>query len=307
MSLTIDSITFGKYKDKTLTDVLRDRDYCKWLVKQEWFEKDHPYLYSKVQSYDPLSFFITENETNEADFLQTYKFFQLKESPDIELTANEIICYNFYRNQIQLLKRKITTRSGEDNPMDIKAPTKWLKQFETETELNRTELKTFLATFDLPNITSIVEDIKAAGGLEYKGAKAYLIAMSNSKTQEAFWEEKLKSLMNDRVSCQFKYKDCIFDFINIENKTIYECKLGLKDFNKEQAAKYALALDEFKIVYLIGTDCVIDTYTKEIRTTNPLEYILYQCDIPLKTNATEFDELIYDFEIIPCGTVEDCL
>ena len=36
------------------------------------------------------------------------------------------------------------------------------------------------------------------------------------------------------IGTQFKYQKCIFDFICIPKITIYECKLGLKDFNEEQ-------------------------------------------------------------------------
>ena len=41
MELEVDSITFGKYKNGTLKDVLKDRKYCEWLVKQKWFQENY--------------------------------------------------------------------------------------------------------------------------------------------------------------------------------------------------------------------------------------------------------------------------
>ena len=34
-NLDNETITFGKYKGKSLEFILKDRSYCKWLVKQD--------------------------------------------------------------------------------------------------------------------------------------------------------------------------------------------------------------------------------------------------------------------------------
>ena len=52
----------------------------------------------------------------------------------------------------------------------------------------------------------------------------------------------LKDKYNEKISMQFKYEKCIFDMININTKTIFECKLGLKDFDDTQYIKYKKAL-----------------------------------------------------------------
>ena len=41
-----DTITFGKYKNKTLSNVLKDRGYCRWLIQQEWFANNYSYLFN---------------------------------------------------------------------------------------------------------------------------------------------------------------------------------------------------------------------------------------------------------------------
>ncbi|MBZ5782277.1 hypothetical protein, partial [Klebsiella aerogenes] len=80
-------------------------------------------------------------------------------------------------------------KKGKINPFDIKAPSSWLKDFEKKTELNRDVFKEFLASYSLPNIPYIIEDIKKVGGIEYKGAKSFIIAKNNSLKQEEFWEK----------------------------------------------------------------------------------------------------------------------
>ena len=75
MSLENDSITFGKYKGSTLSRVLRDRSYCKWLINQDWFQTNYVFLYNRVLEYDPHSYFIKKTEKGE--FLCAYEYFNL--------------------------------------------------------------------------------------------------------------------------------------------------------------------------------------------------------------------------------------
>ena len=34
-------ITIGKYRNKELKDILKDRKYCAWLLKQDWFRESY--------------------------------------------------------------------------------------------------------------------------------------------------------------------------------------------------------------------------------------------------------------------------
>lgn len=97
-------------------------------------------------------------------------------------------CYIFYLSTINDLKEKIIDKmiDCDSNPYDIKAPTKWLQKFEKETSLSRDDFKEFINSYELPNITMIIEDIKKQGGIEYKGGKSFLIAKKNSENQENF-------------------------------------------------------------------------------------------------------------------------
>jgi hypothetical protein len=208
---------------------------------------------------------------------------------------------------IDELKTKIKVRitKNDDNIYDITAPSKWLQKFENETGLKREDFKTFISSYELPNITSILEDIKTLGGIEYKGSQSFKIAKKRSSEQENYWEIILKEKYKDLLGTQFKYESCIFDFINISTNTIFECKLNLKDFNEEQYNKYLLTLDKYNIIYLIGTDCIINMDLETIYTTDLAKYILYQCNIPVMKNPSKFDELIFDFDIYEVHEITD--
>lgn len=299
--LTSDSITFGKHKGFTLGHVLKDRDYCKWLLEQEWFQTNYEYLYNRVRDYNPKQYFLKPAADTE-DFLDNYEYFNLYDVEEIQLplTEAEKMCYKFYMEMIELLKDKIYERmeNDEENLFDIKAPTNWLKRFEKEYAIPRGEFKLFLSSYELPNIPYIIERIKKEGGIEYKGAKSFLIAKARSEEQEQWWELILKDKYGEDLGTQFKYQNCIFDFLNITTNTIFECKLGLKDFNEEQHSKYKLTLDKYRIIYLIGTDGVINMEKKEIYSTNGEYYRLYLQQIPLMKEPSYLDELMVDFTVV---------
>lgn len=313
--LAQDTITFGKYNGKLLLDVLKDRKYCEWLLKQNWFQEQYPYLYNRINEYKPLLFFIkqktnninnTDEETNK-QFIKSYLFFNLKKLNDIEieLTDCEKKCYEYYLYMLKNLKNKIIERFDDPflNPYNIKAPVKWLQQFETEYKYTREDFKTFLSSYELPNIPYIIEDIKKEGGLIYKGAQSFNIAKKRSLEQEKYWELILKEKYNEDIGTQFKYENCIFDFININTNTIYECKLGLKDFNEEQHRKYRLILNKYNIIYIIGFDAIIFISQGKIYTTDTEKYIDYINIIKNKITdpnyiSSPFDDIIKEFEII---------
>jgi hypothetical protein len=188
--------------------------------------------------------------------------------------------------------------NDEENAFDIKAPTNWLNKFEKDCGIPRTEFKDFINAYGLPNIPYIIEDIKKEGGIEYKGAKSFLIAKARSEEQEKYWEQILKSKYGENIGTQFKYEKCIFDFINIITNTIFECKLSLKDFNEEQHIKYKLTLNKYRIIYLISRDCVIDMERGKIYTTNKDYYLLYLQQIVLMKESSYLDKIIMDFEIV---------
>ena len=261
-----DTITFGKYKNSKLQVVLKDRPYCKWLVEQEWFKKNYEYLYNRVVEYNPLKFFLKEEKI----FFNLIPLEELK----IELTDKEKKSYKFYLHIIDELKSNIT--------YDIKAPHNWSKIFEEDTNLKREDFKLFINSYDLPNI---VENIKKEG---------VCISKKRCLKQEKYWEEILKKKYGEDISTQFKYEDYIFDFINIKTNTIFECKLALKDFNEEQYNKYILTLEKYKIIYLIGYDCIIDIDKKTVYTIDLNKYK----NIIIMSNSEKFDDLIRDFYLI---------
>ena len=308
-------ITFGKFENRYLKDMLRDRKYCHWLGEQEWFKTNYEYLYNSIKNYNPREFFLPIagiKETKE-DFIHSYKYFNLLSLEHVEhkvkLEDKEKKCYIFYLEMIENLKKRVEVRkvSGECNPYDIKAPVKWLQDFEKKIQIPREEFKEFLYAYDLPNITSIVEEIRKEGGLDYNGGKSYIIGKKRSLDQENFWGVLLKKKYNENISSQFKYLNCIFDFLHIPGNTIYECKLALKDFNEEQFVKYEAIMNRFNIIYLIGYDCVINMDLETIYTTDLTKYVVYQCNIPTLKLKSKFDDIIFNYDIVEVDDFSEVL
>jgi len=311
--LTTETITFGKYKNRYLLDVLKDRNYSEWLLKQPWFQNGYEYLYNRIKEYKPQNYFIrniqNENALEPENFLETYHYFNLYDTQEITLplTENEKICYQYYKQIINDLKNQIYRglENDKENPWNIKTPKNWLKNFEEKYKINRMEFKTFLLSYELPNIPYIIEKIKQIGGIEYKGAKSFLIAKERSLKQEEWWGEILKKKYGEQIGTQFKYQNCIFDFINISENIIFECKLGIKDFNEIQYRKYNIILGKYKIIYLINTDCIINIQKSKIYTTNPEYYNKYLQDILISKKNTYLDDIIKNFEIIGLPQIYD--
>jgi len=299
--LNVDTLTFGKYKNKTLKEMLKDRKYCKWFLSEPELKTKYEYIYNKVNEFDPKIYFLPVDIIESDSFIEKYIYFNLTSVDKLllNLTDVEKICYSFYLQTIQDLKNKITDRMEEskENPFDIKAPIKWLQKFEIDTGIPRDDFKEFINSYELPNIPYIIEDIKKEGGIIYNGANSFNIAKMRSKDQEKFWEDILKEKYGEDLGIQYIYEKCIFDFINISTNTLYECKLNIKDFSEDQYNKYLLTLNKYKILYLIDKDCVIDIVEKNIYTTDVLKYMLYQAKIPLLKNPNKFDELLTNFEL----------
>ena len=132
------------------------------ITTKEWFQTNYEYLHNRVQEYELHAYFFQRPPDDSEIFLECYQFFHLTPVDELQLllTDDEKKCYTYYLRMIEELKEKIQERNDEENKFDIKAPTKWLKRFETESELKRSIFKEFLASYDLPNIPYLVERIK---------------------------------------------------------------------------------------------------------------------------------------------------
>ena len=299
MQLTDETITFGKYVGRSLNEVVRDRKYCYWLLNEPWFKQNYEYLYNRIEEYKPDKYFFSQFDENPTpdNFVNTYKYFNLKEISEISLNLSDIDrkCYIYYRNLIMEFRKQIV----DNNTFDIKISGKWLIVFEKETGITRKELKEFLEAHELLNIPWIIEAIKKMGNIEYKGAKSFIIAKNNSLKQEAFWEDLLKSKYGEDLSVQFKFDKCKFDFLHINNRVIYECKLSFKDFSNEQFKKYTKTLQKYDIIYLIGYDCIVNFKNKCIYTLDEFKYLLK------KTSSLEFDEIIEHFNLVKVDNLSE--
>lgn len=315
MELTERTVTFGKYRNRTLDCLLKDRQYCEWLLTQDWFQKQYEYLYNRIKEYNPLKYFITKDKLNLnnmdnimsiEDFFNNYEYFNLTSLEECKMPLQEYEkdCYCFYLKTIEELMNRIkkNIQNNEINVFDIKAPVSLMKKFEEECKMPREYFKDFLASTGLKNIPYIVEDIKKAGLLEYKGARSFIIAKDNSLKQEKYWENILKNLFNEDIGSQYKFCNCIFDFIHINKKILFECKLNLKSFNKEQHKKYRNTLGSFSLIYLISKDCIIVLKDKKIYTTEPN---LYKETLLFEKKPNDFELEIKDYEIIKIENVEE--
>lgn len=306
-TLTTDTITFGKYKNQTINEILKDRSYCSWLLEQDWFQKNYEYLFNRVKEYDPKIYFLNPLE-EEGNFLDTYIYFNLTpvETLTLELTEQEKTCYSYYLKMISELKQKIQERSeeGKPNTFDIKAPVNWLKRFEKETGFNRDDFKSFLNSYELPNIPYIVKDIKKEGGIAYLGCDSFNIAKKRSLEQEDWWENILKNEYGEDLGSQFKFENCIFDFTLIDSNTILEVKLGIKDFDKKQYEKYIKTLDKYNIIYLIDRDCIINMSQRKIYTT---DIIKYQVVIHKLSSLNKLAKIISNYEFVEIDNIQNSI
>lgn len=310
--LTEETITFGKYNGLSLNKMIRDRKYCEWLLQpeQKWFKEKYEFLFNRIKDYNPQKTFLKHKTlqvglvSSANEFCELYEYFNLipieKISPDNLQLETDSICYKYYFNILTSIKSQLlqNIENQIDNPYDIKTPSKWLIKFEQETSLQRDVFKEFIDAYELLNITSIIERIKKEGGLQFNGAKSFIIAKERSVKQEKWWEEKLKQKYSQDIGVQFKYEKCIFDFIHINSNTLYECKLSFKDFSNKQYQKYLHTLEKYKIVYLIGYDTIVSFENKKIYTTSfPLIF----------DSNTEFMKFITTFDIINVNNLDEYL
>lgn len=309
--LTNETITFGKYKGSTLGRVLRDRSYCSWLLEQDWFQNNYEYLYNRVQKYNPKVYFLNPDQGDPEDFIDSYVYFNLTpvDELEIELSTGDKVCYEYYLRMIREIRGRIYQRleNEEENPYDIKAPTRWLKRFEQECGMPRNDFKEFMEAYELPNIPYIIERVKKEGGIEYKGAQSFNIAKDRSVAQEEWWEVILKEKYGEDLGTQFKYENCIFDMILISANIVFECKLGFKDMNENQYRKYRKALEKYRVIYIVGQDTIIMLEKGLIYTTNIDKCSVYLAQIPHKTHPSKFDELLVDFTVVEVDSFDEVL
>ena len=87
----------------------------------------------------------------------------------------------------------------------------------------------FYKYYKLPSFYDIVDSCKKIVDEEHISINGWKIANHNSKKQELFWKEKLQYLYPKTIY-QYKKDNCVFDFIDFDNKIIFEAKL---DYNQE--------------------------------------------------------------------------
>ena len=112
-------ITFGKFENRYLKDMLRDRKYCSWLKDQDWFRTNFEYLYNSINRHNPQDYFYRKEQEKTGDFILDYKYFNLLSvecvvANGLALDEKEKKCYTFYLDMIQNLKNRIEIRKLSD-------------------------------------------------------------------------------------------------------------------------------------------------------------------------------------------------
>jgi len=131
----------------------------------------------------------------------------------------------------------------------------------------------FYEYYQLPTFYDIVDTCKKIIDEQHISINGWKKANHNSKTQELFWKEKLQKLYPN-INYQYKKGNCVFDFIDFDNKIIFEAKIDYNNVIRSQFTKYRKMFPDFKIVYLIGIDKVsyINCFTEEYYNTLLNEY-----------------------------------
>ena len=122
----------------------------------------------------------------------------------------------------------------------------------------------FYEYYQLPTFYDIVDTCKKIMDEQHISINGWKKANHNSKIQELFWKEKLQKLYPN-INYQYKKGNCVFDFIDFENKIIFEAKLDYCNVVRSQFSKYIKTHPDFQIVYLIGINTVsyINCFTEE--------------------------------------------
>ena len=141
--------------------------------------------------------------------------------------------------------------------------------------------KKFNEYYKVPSFYDIVDTCKKIIDEQHISINGWKVANHNSKNQELFWKEKLQNLY-PKISYQYKKENCVFDFIDFENKIIFEAKLDYCDVVKSQFSKYRKMYPDFQIVYLIGINkvsyinCFSEKYYDKLKKDYEDNYEIYK-------------------------------
>ena len=141
--------------------------------------------------------------------------------------------------------------------------------------------KKFNEYYKVPSFYDIVDTCKKIIDEQHISINGWKVANHNSKNQELFWKEKLQNLY-PKISYQYKKENCVFDFIDFENKIIFEAKLDYCDVVKSQFSKYRKMYPDFQIVYLIGINkvsyinCFTENYYDKLKKKYKDNYEIYK-------------------------------
>lgn len=139
----------------------------------------------------------------------------------------------------------------------------------------------FYEYYKLPSFYDIVDTCKKIIDEQHISINGWKLANHNSNKQELFWKEKLQKLY-PKISYQYKKGNCIFDFIDFENKIIFEAKLDYCHIVRTQFEKYRKMFPDFKFVYLIGLDkvayinCFSEEYYNKLKENYDAEFEIYK-------------------------------
>jgi hypothetical protein len=166
-------------------------------------------------------------------------------------------------------------------------------------------LNKFYEYYKLPSFYDMVDTCKKIVDDKHISVNSWKVANHNSKIQELFWKKKLQYLYPN-IFYQYKKDNCVFDFIDFDNKIIFEAKLDYINVIITQFTKYRKIFPDFKIVYLIGIDkvsyinCVSENYYNNLKQIYDNDYKIYKNNNYKGTRPTYPDKynIYYEYNLI---------
>jgi len=187
---------------------------------------------------------------------------------------NELLDYLTFNNYTKIKDKQYRIKNGGNAILEEKYNGKF-------TSDEKKIWNKFYEYYKLPSFHDMVDNCKKIVNEKHISVNGWKVANHNSKKQELFWKEKLQYLY-PKIIYQYRKGNCVFDFIDLDNKIIFEAKLDYNNVIRSQFTKYRKMLPDFKIVYLIGIDkasyinCFSENYYNNLSQIYDNDYEIYK-------------------------------
>ncbi len=304
-------ILYTSFDDK---DKLKDLG-CKWCIKERMWYCFNSNLDNVKMNFNNYKFF--ENKLLEKNIFQINyineiiskcnelnipqnadNIFEKQYYTIYYCVLNQLLDYMTFNEFTKIKDKNYRIKSGGKDVVQ--------KNYNDKFTLNEKKIwKKFYEYYNLPSFHEVIDTCIKIIDEQHISINGWKVANHNSKYQELFWKEKLQNLYPN-ISYQFKKDNCIFDFIDFDNKIIFEAKLSYNHVVVSQFSKYRKIYRDFQIVYLIATDkvsylnCFTQEYFDKLLNEYNYAYQIYKNN-NYKGNAPEYPKeynIYYEYNLI---------